>query len=573
MSSQDELHQALLAADAQFDDEIGLLRGVVGPTRYHTRLEPGTAVHPTRESMIYAAALLESPESWRRDRGLSILNLLLALQDSVPSHATCGIWPWYLEERLDQMAPPDWNWADFLGVQLVRILQNDRLAMGGSPGIEEALRLAAGAIRKRDVRLSYTNIAIMGIYVCVMAGRLLSDGNLLSYGRGRLRKFVHFTREAGGFPEYNSPTYTVVSLVELTRMLRDFDEEDLALVRQVHDTAWKEIALHWHGPSRQWAGPHSRSYSTLLQPETLGFLQRGLAGRVEAGFGPPPPSLDWCRLPVECPRHLLPQFAETRPRFHFTEIVSQGEPPLIGHTHAEPEFVLSSAERGTFWNQARPLVAYAPANGAAAALAVRFLHDGYDFCSANLLARQSGSRVLAAVCLAHDGGDKHGDLDRLSDGRISGEDWRLRFELRNVAMPAPVSLERRWDIAFGDSAELVVHWLHSEFGVNPPRLEMTWTNEGIVIDVILYSGPRRAFHFHSEFPACLAFGLGMSVRDGAGRSGTAPQVCLQERGISLHWEDGLELSAPRFPLSENQILEFARRAKDGIAISQTLCPR
>lgn len=32
--------------------------------------------------------------------------------------ATIGIWAWTYEEPLSQMCPPDWNWADFIGVSL-----------------------------------------------------------------------------------------------------------------------------------------------------------------------------------------------------------------------------------------------------------------------------------------------------------------------------------------------------------------------------------------------------------------------------------------------------------------------
>ena len=565
MMQEDELHRALRAEDAQFDREAGLLRGVVGPTRYHTRLAPGTPVHPTRESMVYAAALWESPEPWRRRRARDILDLLLPLQEIDPSHPFCGIWPWYFEEPLAAMAPPDGNWADFLGVQLVRILRNDRGEEGPGRAVGEALHRAAVSIRTRNVRLSYTNIAVMGTYVCVMAGQLLDDPSLLAYGRDRLRGFVAFTREAGGFPEYNSPTYTVVTLVELSRMLRDFPEQDQEPVREIHDLAWKEIAAHWHRPSGQWAGPHSRSYATLLQPETLDFLRRGVGG-VIPGAENLRPSLDWCTLPVRCPAEWVDRFADRAPRFQYSEVVSQGEPPLTGSTHAEPEFVLSSAERGTFWNQSRPLVAYAPSANGPVALAIRFLHDGYDFCSGNLLARQEGGRVLAGVCLAHDGGDKHGELDRFRDGRIAATDWRLRFELLNVPGVPAGSLAAPWTIPFGDAAEMVLHGMYGAFGEALPRLETVKLAQGWAIDVVFYAGPRRQFHFHSRFPACFAFGLGMrAVGNGVG-PGPSPDCRVEGEHLALRW-GALSLAAPRYPLAEAAIVAFARRTKHGMAKS------
>lgn len=561
---ENEREQALEIADGEFDEEVGLLRGNVGPVRYHTRLEPGSAVHPTRESMVYAAALLESAEPWRHDRAVRILNLILPLQDTVPSSATCGIWPWYFEEPLDQMAPPDWNWADFLGVQLVRILQNDRTPLELRPAIVRALGLAAAAIRKRHVRLSYTNIAVMGIYVCVMSGRILNDDAMLAYGRERLMDFVQFTRKAGGFPEYNSPTYTVVLLAELTRMLRNFSDDDgRDQAREIHDLAWAGIAAHWHGPSRQWAGPHSRSYSTLLEPETRGFLQRGLSGRASLD-AVPSPSLDWCDLPIQCPEELVKMFATQGSSSHHVEVVVQGEPPLEGHVHMEPEFVLSSAERATFWNQSRALIAYAPAAGEAAAMTVRFLHDGYDFCAANLLTRQSGARVVAAVCLASDGGDKHGELDRFPDARISGEDWRLRFEFIRAVTPHRLTLDQPWEVAFGDAAVLRVRWLHGVFGHGSPRLEVTTDGETVFVDVVLYQGARREFHFDDGFPCCLAFAMSIDTKYATPADLDRADFRVLENSVEISWPDGpatLKLTAPRLPMPEADILEFALQSK------------
>ena len=51
----------------------------------------------------------------------------------------------------------------------------------------------------------------------------------------------------------------------------------------LYRTAWDEIASHFHPPTRQWAGPHSRCYSTLLGRGTLALIQRATDGRVNFG--------------------------------------------------------------------------------------------------------------------------------------------------------------------------------------------------------------------------------------------------------------------------------------------------
>jgi hypothetical protein len=52
------------------------------------------------------------------------------------------------------------------------------------------------------------------------------------------------------------------------------DAEMRRLVEEVYRLAWEEVAHHFHAPTRQWAGPHSRAYQTLLPGDTLALLER-----------------------------------------------------------------------------------------------------------------------------------------------------------------------------------------------------------------------------------------------------------------------------------------------------------
>ena len=100
-----------------------MLRCPLHSPGYHTTLTGGMT-HPTRESLTYAAALLDTGEEELRQRAQGILRRILALQDQDPSSKTYGIWSWFAEEPLTQMSPPDWNWADFCGTQLLEVALN-----------------------------------------------------------------------------------------------------------------------------------------------------------------------------------------------------------------------------------------------------------------------------------------------------------------------------------------------------------------------------------------------------------------------------------------------------------------
>src|SRR5688572_688603 len=93
---------------------------------YHTRVPQGAWVHPTREAMDYALALLRLG---RNGQAAAIVSRVLSPQDTDPTSKTYGIWPWVLEEPPAEMDPPGWNWADFLRRQAGPATRG---ALGGS---------------------------------------------------------------------------------------------------------------------------------------------------------------------------------------------------------------------------------------------------------------------------------------------------------------------------------------------------------------------------------------------------------------------------------------------------------
>ena len=138
---------------------------------------------------------------------------MIGLQDQDPASKTYGIWPWFLEEPLARMSPPDWNWADFCGVQLLQVAldHRDRLTPEVRSLVDVSIQHAARSVERRNVGPGYTNIAIMGTYVTLVASELYGWDDLHRYALARLRRFSDYTKVQGAFTEYNSPTYTVVA--------------------------------------------------------------------------------------------------------------------------------------------------------------------------------------------------------------------------------------------------------------------------------------------------------------------------------------------------------------------------
>ena len=89
-------------------------------------------VHATRDSLNYAAALLDTGVDWRIRRATEILRAGFALQDQDPESKTYGLWPCCLEEPIAGLATPDWSCGDFCGVPLVRAESTVRLLLPAS---------------------------------------------------------------------------------------------------------------------------------------------------------------------------------------------------------------------------------------------------------------------------------------------------------------------------------------------------------------------------------------------------------------------------------------------------------
>lgn len=500
-----------------------LVSSADGGPGYHTTVTSGS-VHGTRASLTYAVALLDSGEAWRAQRAREILKAVLALQDTDPESKTYGLWPWYLEEPLAKMAPPDFNWADFCGTQLLMawIGHRNRLGQELAASVREAILHAARSIQRRDVSPSYTNIAIMGTFVTLAAAQEFKVADLRTYARERLRKlYAHLTQQ-GSLAEYNSPTYTLIAIQELSRMLRHIkDGRDTALLAPLHEMAWKHVVTHFHPPTGQWAGPHSRCYETDLRhrPAALAFLQAASGGRANFHLGEPLPlNLEAAQVPLDCPHRLARLLVQLeRPR-QVTETFIKADPskdgarqPVVGTTWLHPKLTIGSVSRGDFWTQRRPLLAYWGTPEQCTFLRVRFLKDGTDFSSALIFSAQLESSVLSLVTLSTDHGDKHPSLDPLRNGSITARDLRLRFEfggeLRDLVAKT-IDDGGRQVVQFMDrDVRFLLRPLGGKFGDTPVQWDLPGLKAISHLDAVFYAGSEKTFALASLREAFTGFAL------------------------------------------------------------------
>lgn len=528
--------------NAKYDECQKMVTKKLTGYNYHTDADAGI-YHEVRASFSYAVALLDLGDEHYTKRAFDIIEKVISLQDTNRMSPTNGIWPYFLEEPLaTKKSPPDFNWADFNGVSLLDVLMDheEKIPKALKPKIERSLILAARSIQKRNMGPGYTNIAIMGTYVTYLTAYLLNIDDLKEYAQKRLITFYNYTLEKGGFSEYNSPTYTLLALDELERMKNHIiNPASKPMIDSLYTIGWSIIAHHYHKPSGQWAGPHSRSYSSIVKPAFYGILNQASNGKIDLGVESKP--LD-PKVKHSIPSFLLPYFLTPQYPRTETDLFENVEPVIKGTTYLAKDYTLASANRSSLWNQRRPFIAYWGTLQNPKSLQVRFLHDFYDFSSASFYSQQKENSLLAGINFILNGGDKHISIDRIKDGKFKAKDLRLRFEFgnyldfQNFSIPNnnfdPIkiiidNLQFNFQLYYAFFEKLKGHW---EKGSDD---NCSW------IDYVVYSGKESEFDLNIIQSAAFGFTFSMGTSKDK-LPNVKPEVTVKENLMNVNW-NGIDL--------------------------------
>jgi len=495
--------------DEKYDPSIKMIKKELTGWNYHTDAQTGT-FHEVRASFYYAVALLDCGIKDYEQRAFDVIDETLSLQDTDPKSPSCGVWPYYKEEPLaTKKAPIDYNWADFNAVSLLDIYMGhkDLLPKNLLTKVENALILAAKSVQKRNCGPGYTNIAIMGTYVTYVVSHLFNLAEMQKYANKRLKILYDYTKEKGGFSEYNSPTYSIVAIDELNRMQQHIVEPTArVMIDELYNRCWEFIARHYHKKSAQWVGPNSRSYQTLVSTIYYGILKQASDGKIDLGYEP---TRSEVQIKHHIPAALLPYFLS--PKYPRTEIdiFEKNDPQIVGTSYLTTDYAISSVTRSSMWNQRRPLTAYWGTLNDTHYLQVRLLHDKYDFSTASIFAQQKDNKVLAGINFGTTGGDKHISIDRLKDGKFKAKDLRLRFELgncKNVEADLP-SKENKAFVVSANGCKMSLQLLEYKFDSHSGYWEKGQDGSTQWIDFVLYSGDEKEFDLLQIDQAVLAFAL------------------------------------------------------------------
>lgn len=295
--ARDMAERALAWMDGGWDPAAGLFRMPGGAFYEDGRL--GVPVHLVRESAWYALGLLLRDAPGDTARACLAIEALLAYQFDAPGQPYHGTWRRSPHEPDPPPEPVVWrdydpNWREFIGTTLaLALLEYEPQLPAELVGrIDAALGRAIAGTLARNVPASYTNIALMTVFLLQFGATRLGQP---TWGAVAERLAVEIGQRFWAnrsFDEYNSPTYYAVDLYALALWRSYAFAPALREAGAAIEAAlWRDIAQFYHAGMRNLAGPYDRSYGMDMRQYVAGL---GLWIWLSTGYARAPfPDLDW----------------------------------------------------------------------------------------------------------------------------------------------------------------------------------------------------------------------------------------------------------------------------------------
>jgi hypothetical protein len=229
--------------------------------------------HESRKGAALAARLVANGAQQDLALAERVIEVVLGCQERRADDPHRGNFFWMLEDDVVQ----DLNAVEFNLEHLTPMMlrHGDRLPSDLQARVLEAIRLGLEEIRRLDVLVVYSNITVLDILNTCLGGELLQDAEVAARGYRKLVEWMALT-DAHGIPyEYNSPTYTAVTIRALNLLADLVQDEDTRIrARTALARLGLSAGLHIHTGTGRWAGPHSRAYQPSVVCETPPEVER-----------------------------------------------------------------------------------------------------------------------------------------------------------------------------------------------------------------------------------------------------------------------------------------------------------
>lgn len=228
--------------------------------------------HESRRAAQLAADLVANGAPADLDLVQKVLEAVLACQELDPLDPHYGNFYWMREDsEVEDLNAVEFNLERLIPMMLCH---GDRLPQGLQERVLQAIRLGLAEIERLNVLVAYTNITMLDVLNTSLGGELLASAPIARRGYAKLAEWIAFTAQSGHPLEYNSPTYTAVTLRALKKLVDLVqDAESRIRARAMAARLGVSVATHIHQGSGRWAGPHGRAYHPSILCETRPELE------------------------------------------------------------------------------------------------------------------------------------------------------------------------------------------------------------------------------------------------------------------------------------------------------------
>lgn len=522
----------------------------------------GKGKHFTRDNAEYAVALLQRGRPEDINRAALIFRKLVTHFVTDPTHWAFGVpdrmyqedpWmlppyaPWYSQAWKQGKAGPDWNFADFIGRHFGHALKRHA---GKLPGdlvavLRERLGDAAWSVFRRNVGSDYTNIAVYGAEITLLAGEVLGEPRLLDYGRKRLRDLIDSYRHHGQFNEYNSPHYTPYAMIPCETILDLVDDPAArADTRWLLDRFWESLATHFHPPTQQLAGPFFRTYSDHLLGPVVDYINIATGLSVQLHPSIKPEYFAPIHALRDCPSNPIGRFQKL-PHDEVTlheQFIRHDDDAFVtrGVTWLGADACLGSTNAENTGAQRRGLIAYwRTDDDPAVVLRLRLLRDGQDRGSGYGYHAQERNRVLSSLIHLYGSPD---------DAPLTAQSMIARYELRGRGASGRALDAQTFELHAGHR-RAVIHTLPPQFCGQPAIWQLRLEDNVAAVEAVLYQGPTRRFDHPGMGDTLIAAGMELLMPNEAPASSRPFVASVDEQTHAVHWELPVPLPRPGVTLA------------------------
>ncbi|GLI80278.1 hypothetical protein PoHVEF18_008631 [Penicillium ochrochloron] len=199
----------------------------------------------------------------------------------------------------------DPNWREFIGTQLVQIVEEFSDLLGDSlvSRIEDSLEIAAvGSMRRNgsypegdNLTPAYSNPALMRAWCVSWIGKRRNNETFIKYANDQADTILELFQSTGSnvLSEYNAPTYYGMDTWALAGAIK-YAPQDSAIAKNAKvmlKDLWADIAAHYNPYLSVMSGPYDRAYTRdmVTNSAVVDYFWWGLFGY---GTGPMPNKLE-----------------------------------------------------------------------------------------------------------------------------------------------------------------------------------------------------------------------------------------------------------------------------------------